>query len=126
LSASHSLAPLEAEGKVLWAGGEPSALERSQMAFLLPPYDEYLMGYKDRSRALDPAYDKRVNAGGGMPKPTIVVNGEVVGTWKRRISPDRIVVTAEWFRGLDQDERTAVETAVRRYGDFNSLSAVIE
>lgn len=34
-------------------------------ACLLPAFDQYLVGYKDRSAVLDPSHAKRVNAGGG-------------------------------------------------------------
>jgi hypothetical protein len=52
--------------------------------FLLPGFDEYLLGYQDRSAALAPEFAQRVVPGGnGMFSPTVVAGGEVVGTWKR-------------------------------------------
>jgi len=54
---------------------------------LLPAFDPYLLGYKDRSLAVEAAYIKNVNVGGGMLKPVVIANGHVVATWgssKRR------------------------------------------
>jgi hypothetical protein len=51
---------------------------------LLPGYDEFLLGYRDRSAVLDPAHADRVVPGGnGVFKAIVVVDGRVVGTWKK-------------------------------------------
>jgi hypothetical protein len=52
--------------------------------FLLPGFDEFLLGYQDRSAALPREYAGRIVPGGnGMFLPTVIYAGEVVGTWKR-------------------------------------------
>lgn len=51
--------------------------------FLLPGFDEFLLGYADRSAVLDPAFAERIAPGGnGMFRPTVVHDGQVVGTWR--------------------------------------------
>lgn len=50
---------------------------------LLGHSDTYLLGYRDRSLALDPAYAPRIQTGGGFLTPHVVLDGRVVGTWKR-------------------------------------------
>ncbi|NUR72365.1 MAG: winged helix DNA-binding domain-containing protein [Hamadaea sp.] len=59
---------------------------------LLGAYDTYLLGYRDRSLMLDPAYAHRIQAGGGVLHPAVVVDGRVVGRW--RIAKDRLEVEA--------------------------------
>ena len=49
---------------------------------------------------LDPAFAKRVNAGGGMPKPVVVVDGKVHGVWKREEKLERMVLAIEAFQRL--------------------------
>lgn len=51
--------------------------------FLLPGFDEFLLGYRDR-RAVLPAQfaDRIVPGGNGVFRPTVVSDGQVVGTWK--------------------------------------------
>ncbi|NUO55092.1 MAG: winged helix DNA-binding domain-containing protein, partial [Hamadaea sp.] len=49
---------------------------------LLGAYDTYLLGYRDRSLMLDPAYAHRIQAGGGVLHPTVVVDGRIVGRWR--------------------------------------------
>jgi hypothetical protein len=50
-------------------------------ARLLPAFDPYLLGWKDRSFAVPAAHAKRVHPGGGMLRATATVDGLVVGTW---------------------------------------------
>jgi hypothetical protein len=48
---------------------------------LLPRYDTYLLGYHKRDLIVPPQYARRVNAGGGIVHPTILLDGRVVATW---------------------------------------------
>ncbi|MEY9926526.1 hypothetical protein ABH926_001148 [Catenulispora sp. GP43] len=55
---------------------------------LLARFDPYLLGHRSRELILDPAFAKRVNAGGGMIAQTMLDAGRVVGTWKAgRLEP---------------------------------------
>jgi hypothetical protein len=50
-------------------------------ARLLPAFDPYLLGWKDRGFAVPARYAKRVHPGGGMLRATATVDGRAVGTW---------------------------------------------
>jgi DNA glycosylase AlkZ-like len=50
-------------------------------ARLLPAFDPYLLGWKDRSFAVPAAHARRVHPGGGMLRATAIVDGLAVGTW---------------------------------------------
>ena len=54
---------------------------RSGCVHLLPPYDEYLIGYKSRHVALNPDHIHRAHSGNGIFWPVILQNGEAVGNW---------------------------------------------
>jgi hypothetical protein len=51
---------------------------------LLPPYDPYLLGWKDRSFMVSPEHARRVHPGGGVLRATATVDGLAVGTWSLR------------------------------------------
>jgi len=103
-------------------GGSASTSTRTAPnARLLPGFDSYMLGYKDRGLILDPAYTKRVNAGGGMLKPTVVVNGCVVGVWGRTIQRRRLGVTVTLFVCLAADAADAVADEAVRLGRFLEL-----
>jgi hypothetical protein len=48
---------------------------------LLPAFDPYMLGWKDRSFAVAADHARRVHPGGGMLRATATVDGRVVGTW---------------------------------------------
>ncbi|HVF76810.1 MAG TPA: winged helix DNA-binding domain-containing protein [Solirubrobacteraceae bacterium] len=50
---------------------------------LLGHFDPYLLGYASRDLVLDPRHAKRIQAGGGFIAPAVLVDGRVVGTWRR-------------------------------------------
>ena len=93
-------------------------------AYLLPPYDEYTIAYKDRSAVLDPAHGGVVS-GNGIFYPTIVLDGQVAGTWKRELKKDSVVITLSPFKPLKKKEREAIASAAERYGDFLGRTAVL-
>ncbi|MGN6331779.1 MAG: winged helix DNA-binding domain-containing protein [Motilibacteraceae bacterium] len=60
------------------------ARRQARGVFLLPGFDELVLGYADRSSVLDPAVADRIAPGGnGVFRPTVVQDGRVVGTWRR-------------------------------------------
>ena len=42
-----------------------------------------------------------------FPKPAIVLDGEVVGTWSRKVKGSRMTVALELFRGLGKTQLDA-------------------
>ena len=51
--------------------------------FLLPGFDEFVLGYGDRRAVLDPAFAEQIVPGGnGMFRSTVVHRGRIVGTWR--------------------------------------------
>jgi hypothetical protein len=94
--------------------------------YLLPPFDEYLIGYRDRSAALDPIYNQLVVPGGnGIFNPIVVINGQVVGTWKRVFKRDTVVITFSPFASWGDEHDPALAAAAEEYGRFVGKRAVI-
>lgn len=118
--AGASLQSRAMDGVQHWMTGGRTA-RKNGTALLLPAFDEYLVSYADRSAVLDPAYGKRVNAGGGILKATVVIGGEVVGTWRRTMSKGRVAVELQPFARLDGARALLVRRTARRYADFLGL-----
>lgn len=91
---------------------------RPDRVHLLPPFDEYLVAYRDRSAVLDPRHGKAVNSGGGMLNPVIVAGGTVVGTWRRALTKDGVTVTLQPFAPLSAARLRAARAAAARYAAF--------
>jgi hypothetical protein len=71
---------------------------------LLAGFDEYLLGYQDRTAVLDPAHAGQVIPGGnGVFQPIMVSDGhvapigQVIGTWKRTIKKTGVDVSLQPF-----------------------------
>lgn len=60
---------------------EPASLE-NDIFHLLPAYDEYIIGYKNRTNVLDLEHYSKAFNNYGTFKPIILYNGHVVGNWK--------------------------------------------
>lgn len=85
------------------------------IAHLLPAYDEYTIAYKDHRAILDQAYRSRVVAAFAI---VIVIDGQIVGSWKRVVAKDQVVLTLTPFRTLSDAEQQAVDRAAQRYAAF--------
>jgi hypothetical protein len=93
---------------------------------LLPPFDEYLVAYRDRSAALDPAHNALVVPGGnGIFNPIVVVDGRVVGTWKRAIKRRAVELTWQPFEAVSSVPEQELRAAAERYGVFVGLPTAL-
>jgi hypothetical protein len=88
---------------------------------LLPGFDEYLLGYKERGDVLAAAHAHKVVPGGnGIFFPMIVAGGQVVGTWKRALKTGALSITLSPFTPLDIPKERIMEAA-QRFTDFLGL-----
>ncbi|MEP7188491.1 MAG: crosslink repair DNA glycosylase YcaQ family protein [Roseiflexaceae bacterium] len=101
-----------------------AARECAPDAVLLSIYDEYISGYKDRSAMVAPSYGARLQALGNALTAIVVVDGQVVGTWKRALKKDAVVIETDIFAALSNAESQAVATAIDRYAAFLQLPAL--
>lgn len=89
---------------------------------VLPGFDEYMLGYGDRSAMLDRAgFQQVVPGNNGVFRSTLVRSGRVVGTWKRTLRARSCVVEAvslESGTALTRADRAAFEAAFEPYGTF--------
>ena len=114
-------------GQTYWLGTSTSGTKNKvKNAYLLPGFDEYLVGYKDRSAVLNPLFARQTNNGGGILNPTIVINGQVVGTWKRTLQKNTVVITPLWFTSPKKSDLRSLAIAAQQYGDFLGLPAAIQ
>ena len=86
---------------------------------LLPGFDEYMLGYKDRDAMLSTEEFERVVPGrNGVFKATVVVRGRVAGIWGRTLRKGSVEVTVTPFSTLRRPTRTALQRAVEEYGQY--------
>jgi hypothetical protein len=114
------------EGQTYWfSASMPSVKELSQTVHLLPNFDEYTVGYTDRSAVIDVSDATKFDARGNVLNHVIVLDGRVVGTWKRTIKKDTVIITPNLFTSLNEAETRALVAAANRYGAFLNMSVNI-
>lgn len=128
--AADQLESLDFQGTRYWLAPETARLlERTvpgaRSMVLLPGFDEYLLGYTDRSASLDPGYAALIVPGGnGMFKATVVAGGRVAGTWRKAHGASEKqrqragVVLPEIFGGLSPAQDKALDKAAAAYARF--------
>ena len=68
-----------------------------QCVRLLPSFDCFMLGHKDKSHLVDEAYYKRVYRKAGWLSPVVLVNGRVLGVWSHKQKGKRLHITIEPF-----------------------------
>ncbi len=80
---------------------------------LIPPYDEYLIGYKSRDIALSQDFRHKAHNNSGIFQPIVVHDGFVCGNW----TPFKENCSADFFMG---DHHTDLKDEWSRYKKFLS------
>jgi hypothetical protein len=106
------LVEVELEGGRAWALRRGAPRARGPILRLLPAWDNYLMGHRDRSFFADPEAWRRITPGGGLLRPTIVVDGVAAGTWSLQRKGRMVNVEVSPLRNLDADASAAVRAEV--------------
>jgi winged helix DNA-binding protein len=121
--AGASLTALDLDGVSFYLAPETlDADPATARVHLLPGFDEYVLGYQDRSAVLAPGHSQAIVPGGnGVFRPTIVVDGAVVGTWRRTVKAREVVVEATPFAPLSRPIQSGLREAVEAYGAFLGL-----
>lgn len=95
---------------------QPNILPDS--VYLLPAFDEYLISYKNRNAVIAADHHKKAISNNGIFRPTIVVNGQISGLWKRTFQKENVLVELDHFRPHDKGEVNLVVQAAEKYGNF--------
>ena len=94
------------------------AKPKSGKAYLLPTYDEYGIAYKNRDEFI---YDDEYRLVGGLFTSAIMVNGKMVGTWRRVLEKDSVNIAYKPFRKFTPPQKISIQAEAKRYGKFLSL-----
>ena len=90
---------------------------------LLPGFDNYVLGYRERAVLLAPELHRNVYDG-GVIRPTVLVDGRVVGHWAVDRARRRLKLTP--FERWPKKTQLGVEAEVADVGRFLDLDLTIE
>jgi hypothetical protein len=111
------------DGRTYWfAASQTPAEPAGRTAYLLPNYDEYFIGFKDRSHILETAKDARIGAReNAIFANVIVLDGQVVGDWKRTLKKSAVTLELTPAVRLRKADHKLIAAAAQRYGAFLGL-----
>ena len=91
----------------------------AHVVHLLPNYDEYGIGYKDRSAFHDPEIS-RLSGSRSNPvfRNLLMVGGRMVGTWDRTLKSKEVSVSTSLFAPVSARVTQSMNVAMRRYAGF--------
>jgi hypothetical protein len=116
--ARNELEQVTIGGKSYWTTGEKLPKPRSS-AHLLPNYDEFFIGYRDRSAIGQRLKStKAVTGGNALIANVIVIDGQLVGSWRRIVGKDALTLKLELLTPLTSSELRRVRAEAKRYCSF--------
>jgi hypothetical protein len=88
---------------------------------LLPAFDEYLLGWKDRETAVPIEHRTEVNRGGGWIRPVLLVDGRAGGTWSTDRTSNALRLEVRPFSPPETWIRSAIDAEAQDLGEFLGL-----
>jgi len=92
--------------------------EKKSSCFLLPPFDEYIIAYADRSAVLSDDSKKSNLFENGLFKGVILLNGKAIGNWKRTFKKDKMLLETQYFKKPAKTTEALVKKAWKEYERF--------
>ncbi len=106
------------EGQEYWfPSGIPAAPAQPARSFLLPAWDEYLVGYRDRSAVLQAEHLRRTISSNGIFRPVVIHKGLVTGIWSRPAGIKK-TVEIDWFKKLDNKSIKLITESITNFNNF--------
>ncbi len=125
------------DGKAYYMSKKITNSDNGKSVHLLPAFDEYLVSYADREAMLgNPQMQRALNGtskagkvsiihSNGIFVPVIVFDGEVVGTWSRKIVKKKMIITLKLYAKFDKDRIREAKEDAERYGNFFRIETVV-
>jgi Winged helix DNA-binding domain len=102
---------------------KPPDVVLPEKPFLLPIYDEFIMGYKNRAAMLEFIE----NSGNGRDilfNNMILHKGQVIGTWRRIAVKKHLSFETDLFISLNPELKENLQKEIVRFGEFFGLTTV--
>jgi Winged helix DNA-binding domain len=123
---------VEVEGRRAFVlAGDTDFPELGQSVRLLPEYDVYVMGFREREQLVPEAVRAQVaaHARGRYEGPAgvrfLLIDGAAAGLWERKKTAKRVELTVRPVRRLTRRQRAELAQEAERFGRFLGLEPVL-
>ena len=129
--AELDLVEVDVEGSRAWLLEDEEPTPPTPSVRLLPEYDVYVMGFRERDEFVPSAVREQIRVHGKgryegpSATPFLLVDGVCAGVWRRSKTAKRIELAVEPARELTAAERAATEAEAERIGAFLGLEPVL-
>ena len=113
------------EGTEYWFGEPTPSRRNTPQAHLLSVYDEYVASYKGHAVIGGEEISRRLRLFGNALTGIVILEGIVVGTWKRVLTPREARVEIQLLRRVAAEDRKAILEAAERYAQFHGVQAAL-
>ena len=104
--------------RTLFSISQQQRVSTAKKVHLLPAFDEYFIAYRDRTAGMHPELTQQVTSTRLIYSAPLVIDGLVVGGWKRVLKGDLVCVAIKPFRSFNGSERAAVSSAAEKFAEF--------
>jgi Winged helix DNA-binding domain len=129
--AKLDLVEVDVEGHIAYLLDDEEPTPRASSVRLLPEYDVYVMGFREREELVPAAAREQVAAHGKgryegpAGTPFLLIDGVCAGIWSRKKGARKIELSVEPARTLNTDEKAGVEAEAERIGAFLGLEPAL-
>jgi hypothetical protein len=106
------------DGRTWWSGAQAGRRIRRGATVLLPPWDEYIVAYKDREAAVGHLANHALERLKTVGSALVLIDGRVRGAWKLAARAKAARLVTEYWTAVSAAEKRAVHEAARRYSRF--------
>ncbi len=109
----------EINGRTFWMKNDikvPAKAEDSVL--LLPQFDEMVVSYKDRTEMIGDEHYGKVMTKNGLFSPTIMLNGEIVGSWRKVMKKGKPETELSFFEKATKKTQVLLKKVEKTYLDF--------
>lgn len=97
--------------------------EATNHCCLLPPYDEYLIGYKSRWVSINKRHEEKAHNNRGIFYPVVLFGGQVVGNWKATKVRDEQRIEIDLFSKKSTIGKRRIESAITAWQDAQKTTS---
>ncbi|MDR2921188.1 MAG: winged helix DNA-binding domain-containing protein [Tannerella sp.] len=106
-------------GRTFWLKNDFKIPEiKKPSVLLLPPFDEYVVSYKNRSEIVEDVHYNKVMTKNGLFDPTMMLNGEIIGKWKKKTVKKGAQVDLTYFVDTTKKVQALFDKEAKRVEAF--------
>ncbi len=115
----HDFISENINGRTFWMKNDIEIpADTADSALLLPPFDEFVVSYKDRSEIIEEHHYSKVMTKNGLFSPTVMLGGKIIGSWKKVSAKGKVGAALSFFQKPAKKTEKLFMKPVKEFSDF--------